>query len=171
MASDLFKKRILRLITIQLLIIFALIIRLLDVQAVNASGYQVRANSEMYRSSILLAPRGEITDINGIPYARSISAINVVVDQTMIVDPKRTAQITAPILGMTETEVLSKIVGKKRWFLVARDATPAQWNALKDAFANYNDGLSKKDFGKRIVGFSPSATTPANTRQVRRSLH
>lgn len=153
MASDLFKKRILRLITIQLLIIFALIIRLLDVQAVNASGYQVRANSEMYRSSILLAPRGEITDINGIPYARSISAINVVVDQTMIVDPKRTAQITAPILGMTETEVLSKIVGKKRWFLVARDATPAQWNALKDAFANYNDGLSKKDFGKRIVGF------------------
>ena len=81
MASDLFKKRILRLITIQLLIIFALIIRLLDVQAVNASGYQVRANSEMYRSSILLAPRGEITDINGIPYARSISAINVVVDQ------------------------------------------------------------------------------------------
>ena len=153
MASSLFNKRILRLVSAQLTVILVLVIRLLDVQAVNASGYQERANGELYRTTTLLAPRGEITDVNGIPYAHSISAINIVVDQTMIVDPNRTAQIAAPILGMTESEVLSKIVGKKRWFLVARDATPAQWNALKDAFANYNYSLSKKDFGKRIVGF------------------
>ena len=29
----------------------------------------------------------------------------------------------------------------------------SQWNALKEAFANYNDSLAKKDFNKRIVGF------------------
>ena len=92
MANSLFNKRILRLVSVQLLAAMVLVIRLLDVQAVNASGYQDRANSELYRTTTLLAPRGEITDVNGIPYARSISAINIVVDQTMIVDPQRTAQ-------------------------------------------------------------------------------
>jgi len=102
-----------------------------------------------------LAPRGEITDIKGIPFARSVSAINVVVDQQMIVNPEKTAEIAAPILKMSTKDVLSKIVGDKRWYLVARNATPSQWNALKDAFANYNDNLSKADYGKRIVGFFP----------------
>jgi cell division protein FtsI (penicillin-binding protein 3) len=102
-----------------------------------------------------LAPRGEITDIKGIPFARSVSAINVVVDQQMIVNPEKTAEIAAPILKMSTKDVLSRIVGDKRWYLVARNATPSQWNALKDAFANYNDNLSKADYGKRIVGFFP----------------
>ena len=84
MASSLFNKRILRLVSAQLIVILVLVIRLLDVQAVNASGYQERANSELYRTTTLLAPRGEITDVNGIPYAHSISVINIVVDQTMI---------------------------------------------------------------------------------------
>jgi cell division protein FtsI (penicillin-binding protein 3) len=102
-----------------------------------------------------LAPRGEITDIKGIPFARSVSAINVVVDQQMIVNPEKTAEIAAPILKMSTKDVLSRIVGDKRWYLVARNATPAQWNALKDAFANYNDNLSRAEYGKRIVGFFP----------------
>jgi len=89
------------------------------------------------------------------PFARSVSAINVVVDQQMIVNPEKTAEIAAPILKMSTKEVLSRIVGDKRWYLVARNATPSQWNALKDAFANYNDNLSKADYGKRIVGFFP----------------
>jgi cell division protein FtsI (penicillin-binding protein 3) len=155
MAKNEFQKRISRLLAIFIVVLGLLVIRLVDVQAINASDYSSRAANELYRTSVLLAPRGEITDINGIAFARSISAINVVVDQTMIVDPQKTAQIAAPILKMTESEVLSKIVGKKRWYLVARDATPAQWNALKDAFANYNDSLSRTEFNKRIVGFFP----------------
>ena len=132
-----------------------LVIRLFDVQAVNAGDYKSLTENELYRVSNLLAPRGEITDIKGIPFARSVSAINVVVDQQMIVNPEKTAEIAAPILKMSTKDVLSRIVGDKRWYLVARNATPSQWNALKDAFANYNDNLSKADYGKRIVGFFP----------------
>ena len=77
----------------------------------------------------------------------------MVVDQTMVVEPEKIAAIAAPILNLSKAEILSKIVGTKRWFLVARNATPAQWNALKEAFANYNDSLNKRDFNKRIVGF------------------
>ena len=150
-----FQKRITKLIAIFIVAIFALTIRLVDVQAVNAGDYASRAENELYRVSTLLAPRGEITDINGIPFARSVSRINIVVDQQMIENPEVTAEIAAPILKMTPSEILSKIVGEKRWYLVARNATPAQWSALKQAFANYNDKLAKQDFNKRIVGFFP----------------
>ena len=153
MARGLFERRITVLIATLLVSLLGLVIRLIDVQAINASDYTGRVANELYRTTISLAPRGEITDINGIAFARSISAINVVVDQTMIVDPQKTAEIAAPILNMTKSDVLSKIIGSKRWYLVARNATPAQWNALKEAFANYNESLSKKDFNKRIVGF------------------
>ena len=150
-----FQKRITKLIAIFIVAILALTIRLVDVQAVNAGDYASRAENELYRVSTLLAPRGEITDINGIPFARSVSRINIVVDQQMIENPEVTAEIAAPILKMTPSEILSKIVGEKRWYLVARNATPAQWSALKQAFANYNDKLAKQDFNKRIVGFFP----------------
>ena len=153
MARDLFQRRILSLIAIGLFFLFGLVIRLFDVQAINASDYTVRVNNELYRTSIQLAPRGEITDINGIPFARSVSALNVVVDQTLVAEPKKVAQIAAPILRLPANEIESRVTGDKRWYLVARNATPAQWSALKDAFSKYNDSLSKKDYDKRIVGF------------------
>lgn len=155
MAKNEFQTRISRLLAIFVVILGLIFIRLVDVQAINASDYSTRATNELYRTTTLLAPRGEITDVNGVAFARSISAINIVVDQTMIVDPQKTAQIAAPILNKSEAEILSKIVGKKRWYLVARNATPAQWNALKEAFANYNDTLSRSEYNKRIVGFFP----------------
>lgn len=155
MPRDLFQSRITKLIAVFIVGLAVLLIRLVDVQAINANDYKNRAENELYRVSTLLAPRGEITDVNGVPFARSVSRINIVVDQQMIVNPQITAEIAAPILKMTVSDVLSKIVGVKRWYLVARNATPAQWSALKDAFANYNDSLSRVDFNKRIVGFFP----------------
>ena len=155
MPKNEFQRRITRLMVFFLVALTGLVIRLFDVQAVNAGDYKSLTENELYRVSNLLAPRGEITDIKGIPFARSVSAINVVVDQQMIVNPEKTAEIAAPILKMSTKDVLSRIVGEKRWYLVARNATPAQWNALKDAFANYNDNLSRAEYGKRIVGFFP----------------
>jgi cell division protein FtsI (penicillin-binding protein 3) len=153
MARDLFQRRIIALTAIGLALISGLVIRLLDVQAINAADYTARVDRELYVVSNQLAPRGEITDINGVPFARSVSALNVVVDQTMIKDPAKIARIAAPILKMSESDIVSRITGPKRWYLVARNATPAQWNALKDAFSTYNSSLSLKDLDKRIVGF------------------
>lgn len=127
--------------------------RLIDIQAVNAQGYALRAANEMFTISIMPAPRGAITDINGVEFARSVAAINVVVDQTLISDPIRFAQIAAPVLSMSIEDVTKQVSGKRRWSLVARNVTPARWVALKTAFANYNDALSRKEVSKRIFGF------------------
>ena len=129
--------------------------RLVDIQAVQAHTYAVRAANEMSTISIMPALRGSITDINGIEFARSVSAINVVVDQTLISDPARFAEIAAPVLSM-KSEVVAKLVtGKRRWNLVARNVTPATWVSLKNAFAAYNQNLDRKDVSKRLFGFYP----------------
>lgn len=137
-----------------ILILGLLSIRLVDIQAVQAHTYAARATNEMSTISIMPAPRGSITDINGVEFARSVSAVNVVVDQTLISDPGKFAEIAAPVLSMSVSDVAKTVTGKRRWSLVARNVTPATWISLKNAFASYNQGLSVKDAStKRIFGF------------------
>ena len=136
-----------------LLIIFAG--RLVQVQAVQAESYTARAQNELMNSSVLLAPRGNITDINGVELARSIAAINVVVDQTMIADPKLTASVVAPILSMKESDLTTLLTGTRRYQIIAKNVAPAVWKDLTSTLQNYNDVALKARGGvaKRIVGF------------------
>lgn len=129
--------------------------RLVDIQAVQAHTYAVRAANEMSTISVMPAPRGSITDINGVEFARSVSAINVVVDQTLISNPAKFAEIAAPILSMKPETVAGLVTGKRRWNLVARNVTPATWVSLKNAFASYNKGLGRREVSKQIFGFYP----------------
>ena len=146
---------------IRVLIIGALIflmafgLRLVQIQAVQASSYQNRANNEMSLTRTLPAQRGEITDIHGAPFARSVAAISIVVDQTLILDPAKVAAFVAPILGLTTAEVAQSITGTKRWSMVYKNAKPATWKKLSEAIATYNASLSKEEIGERIVGFVP----------------
>jgi cell division protein FtsI (penicillin-binding protein 3) len=88
-----------------LFILGLLAFRLIDIQAVQAHTYALRAANEMSTISTMPARRGAITDINGVEFARSVSAINVVVDQTLIADPAKFAEIAAPILSMPVADV------------------------------------------------------------------
>ena len=145
--------RFLLLLSFALLIVFAL--RLVQVQAVQANSYTARAQNELMSSSVLLAPRGTIADINGIELARSVAAINVVVDQTMISDPASAAAIAAPILHMKAADVATLLSGKRRYQIIAKNITPAAWISLNDALDAYNVAILKTKGGvaKRIVGF------------------
>jgi cell division protein FtsI (penicillin-binding protein 3) len=136
---------------IAFLLLFGL--RLIDVQAVHASTYAAKASKEMTTISTALAPRGTITDRNGVEFARSVAAVSVVVDQTLVTNPKKFAQIAAPILKMPAGEIKKKVTGKLRWNMVARNVTPADWTRLKSAFATYNSKLSRSESAKRIFGF------------------
>jgi cell division protein FtsI (penicillin-binding protein 3) len=138
-----------------LFILGILAFRLVDIQAVQAHAYAVRAANEMSTISTMPAPRGAITDINGVEFARSVSAINVVVDQTLIADPMKFAEIAAPILSMPVGDVAKLATGKRRWNLVARNIAPATWVSLKTAFSTYNQSLGRKEISKRLFGFFP----------------
>jgi len=144
---------------IRVLIVFILIFflffaaRLIQIQAIQAGDYRSKASNEMESTRAIPAARGEITDINGVPFAQSVSAINIVVDQTQITDAAQTANFAAPYLGMTVAQVQSAISGTKRYAMVVKSAKPAVWRNLTEAIAAFNAALDKENFDKRIVGF------------------
>ena len=129
-------------------------VRLVQVQAVQAGDYRLRAVNEMENTRSLPAPRGAITDMNGVAFARSVAATSIVVDQTQITNPARVANIVAPILGLSVSEVTASITGTRKWNMVYQNAKPATWQKLTAALAKFNaqfPGMSPD----RIIGFFP----------------
>jgi cell division protein FtsI (penicillin-binding protein 3) len=164
MTSQGFAGRV-RTLVIAFVIVFMLFgVRLIDVQAVQAGGYTKRANNEMITRSVLLAPRGAITDINGVVLARSEAAENIVVDQTMISDPATTAQVTAAALGMPVQKLQDILTGTKRYRIVENAAAPIVWDNLQSAISTYNHQVLATSAGlaKRIVGFFSERTYTRN---------
>ena len=146
--------RIRALILMTAVIMFFFGLRLVQVQAVQASDYRSRAVNEMEKVKTLQAPRGDITDINGVPFARSVAATSIVVDQTQILNPAKVAAFVAPILNMSVSDVQIAITGKRKWNMVAENAKPATWLKLTKAIDQYNSnfpGMSPE----RIIGFFP----------------
>jgi cell division protein FtsI (penicillin-binding protein 3) len=146
-------KRIKFLIVVFMVFILFFAARLVQIQVIQASAYKARAANEMESTRTIPAPRGDITDINGVSFARSVSAINIVVDQTQITDAPRVANFVAPILGIPVAEVQSAISGVKRYSMVLKNAKPAMWDALTSALTSYNSTLESKNFDQRIIGF------------------
>jgi cell division protein FtsI (penicillin-binding protein 3) len=148
-------KRIKVLVLIMAAIFLFFAARLIQIQAIQAGKYQVRAADEMESTRDIPAPRGAITDINGVSFARSVSAINIVVDQTQIDNPARVANFTAPILGIPASEIELAITGTRKYSMVLKSAKPAVWRALTEAIDTYNSTLDAKRYNERIIGFFP----------------
>jgi len=146
--------RIRALIFMVAVVMFLFGLRLVQVQALQANDYRARAVNEMEKVKTLQAPRGDITDINGLPFARSVAATSIVVDQTQILNPAKVAAFVAPILNLRVSEVQTALTGKRKWSMVAENAKPATWLRLTDAIDRYNSkfpGMSPE----RIIGFFP----------------
>jgi cell division protein FtsI (penicillin-binding protein 3) len=135
-------------------IMFLFGLRLVQVQALQANDYRDRAVNEMEKVKTLQAPRGDITDINGVSFARSVAATSIVVDQTQILNPAKVAAFVAPILDLNVSDVQTALTGTRKWSMVAQNAKPATWLKLTSAIDQYNSqfpGMSPE----RIIGFFP----------------
>ena len=146
--------RIRALIFMTAVIMFLFGLRLVQVQALQANDYRDRAVNEMEKVKTLQAPRGDITDINGVSFARSVAATSIVVDQTQILNPGKVAAFVAPILDLNVSDVQTALTGTRKWSMVAQNAKPATWLKLKGAIDQYNSqfpGMSPE----RIIGFFP----------------
>ncbi len=142
------------MVLILAVVMFVFGLRLVQVQALQAGDYRARAVNEMEKVKTLQAPRGDITDINGVAFARSVAATSIVVDQTQITNPAKVAAFVAPILGMKVAEVQESLTGTRKWNMVARNAKPATWLKLSAAIDQYNSQF-KAMSPDRIIGFFP----------------
>lgn len=149
--------RIRKIVAIAVVIFLLFGLRLIEIQAIRASGYVKKAEVELSKSATLLAPRGTIYDINGVELARSISAMNIAVDQTVVNDPAAAAKVVAPILNMAPSQLQPDLTGERRYVLIAKDITPETWRQVNQAIKDYNMQILKTKDGisKRIGGFVP----------------
>ncbi|GAA2642300.1 cell division protein FtsI [Streptomyces vastus] len=132
----------LRLVSLALtLVMIAFVVRLLQVQAVDASVYSAKAEQNRYLSRTLTAERGGITDRNGVELAASVDANDITADPTMFtrkatkVDdaPEQAAALLGPILGKEPAELAEKLRTKGTQYVVlARRQTPQVWTQIND---------------------------------------
>ena len=156
MGDLLLAKSRIRILALGFTIVLALLsLQLFRVQIFEAANYKLRAVDEMETTRTVQAPRGDITDVNGVAFARSVSAISIVVDQTQITNPAKTAAFVAPILGLTTAEVQASITGTRKYSMVLKNGRPALWEKLTAAMDSYNSSLGSKELDKRIIGFFP----------------
>ncbi|MFM8751970.1 MAG: peptidoglycan D,D-transpeptidase FtsI family protein [Actinomycetota bacterium] len=152
---SLVEKRIRYVVAISLVLLMAFAVRLVDVQAVRAAGYANRADMELAKKSIIMAPRGAITDINGVEFARSVMAYRILADQAIIDYPKKLAEIAAPVLGMSAAKLEQDLTGTRRYVVVAQSVKPDVWRKLEATVDQYNSKVSqdKNGYAKKLAGF------------------
>ncbi|APU39914.1 peptidoglycan D,D-transpeptidase FtsI family protein [Streptomyces sp. TN58] len=167
----------LRLVGVGLtLVMLAFVVRLLQVQAVDASSFSAAASKNRYTNVKLAAERGEITDRKGVALATSVDAYDITADPKMFTPqeskapdaPEQAAALLAPILGKDAKELADKLRTKNsRYVVLAQRQTPQVWNQIKDLKrvfaekatadkknnapgANVLAGVFKEDSSKRV---------------------
>ncbi|MFM7492112.1 MAG: peptidoglycan D,D-transpeptidase FtsI family protein [Actinomycetota bacterium] len=152
---SLVERRIRYVVAISLVLLIAFAVRLVDVQAVRAAGYANRADMELAKKSIIMAPRGAITDINGVEFARSVTAYRILADQAIIDYPKKLAELAAPILGLNANSLEKQLTGTRRYVVISQSVKPDVWRKLEAAIERFNESVSEEKNGyvKRLAGF------------------
>ncbi|MER6101007.1 penicillin-binding transpeptidase domain-containing protein [Streptomyces sp. NPDC001832] len=142
----------LRLVSLALtLVMLVFVVRLLQVQAVDANAYAAKAEENRYFSHTISAERGQITDRSGIALATSVDAYDITADPSMFTPefskapdaPQQAAALLAPILGADAAELTAKLSGKGRYTVLARRQTPQVWNQIKDLKSVFAEKAAK----------------------------
>ncbi|MEV5973546.1 penicillin-binding protein 2 [Streptomyces sp. NPDC051921] len=150
----------LRLVSLGLtLVMLAFVVRLLQVQAVDASAYAAKAEKHRYQEYTLSADRGEITDRSGVALAASVDAYDITADPKLFTPeesrlpdaPEQAAALLAPILGKQPAELAKKLrTPKSRYTLLARKQTPQVWNQIKDLKKVYEQKAKPANGGNGV---------------------
>lgn len=99
--QDFFENRVLILILIIILVSIIFILRLFNLQIVKGEEYREKAKTRMLRTEKIEAPRGEITDRNGVVLATSKLSYNLVMYKVNIA-PKKQNEVIATVIGILE---------------------------------------------------------------------
>ncbi|MET9831530.1 penicillin-binding protein 2 [Streptomyces sp. NPDC006385] len=165
----------LRLVGLALtLVLLAFVVRLLQVQAVDASTYAAKAEKNRYVGYTLAAERGGITDRNGVALATSVDAYDITADPTLFsreqlkIDdgPEQAAALLAPILGQEQETIVRKLRPENknsRYTLLARRQTPQVWKQIKDL---KNALATKAEKDKGTVNVLAGVLSVASSKRV-----
>ncbi|WP_323186720.1 penicillin-binding protein 2 [Streptomyces sp. NBC_00878] len=159
----------LRMVSLALsLVLLAFVVRLLQVQAVDASEYTAKAEKNRYLSRTLAAERGGITDRNGVDLAISVDANDITADPTLFTRkatktddaPEQAAALLGPILDKDPEELAEKLRTKNtRYVLLARRQTPQVWTQIKDLKSTLADKAGEGGTANILAGVLQEPST------------
>ncbi len=156
------------------LVLLAFVVRLLQVQGVDAATYTAKAEKNRYVGYTLAAERGGITDRNGVALATSVDAYDITADPTLFsreqlkIDngPEQAAALLAPILGQEQDVIVRKLRPENknlRYTLLASRQTPQVWKQIKDL---KNALATKAEKDKGTVNVLAGVLSVASSKRV-----
>ncbi|WP_459181398.1 peptidoglycan D,D-transpeptidase FtsI family protein [Streptomyces sp.] len=153
----------LRLVSLALtLVMLTFVVRLLQVQAVDASAFASKAEANRYLTATLAAERGTITDRDGVDLANTVDAYDITADpmlftaaETQVDDaPQQAAELLAPIVGGDEKKIAKQLANypASRNEVVAKEQSPQVWNQIKDLQSALADKAAKGKGANVLLG-------------------
>ncbi|WP_159448853.1 penicillin-binding protein 2 [Demequina sp. NBRC 110053] len=137
------RQRLITLFSLALLMAFA--VRLVMIQGVNAAELSTAALENRLATTTDEPLRADIVDRNGVVLATSADRYHVFVNQQKLKTwehtqngqviasgPLDAAEILAPILGVSESELSVELVGDKPFHYIAKYVTPEQWDLIAE---------------------------------------
>ncbi|MFI0721127.1 peptidoglycan D,D-transpeptidase FtsI family protein [Streptomyces sp. NPDC021224] len=132
----------LRLVGVALTLVMGIfVVRLLQVQALDASAYAAKAAVNRWVTHDVTADRGTITDRDGVALAATVDAYDITADPYLFTPeqakskdaPTRAAELLAPIVGVDATTLARELsTPNSRYQLLARQQTPQVWSQISD---------------------------------------
>ena len=101
------------------------------VQIVRGDEMLSRLESQVQESSVLHVPRGTIYDAEMKELAISTMVSSLYIDPNHVEDPEQTARDVAPLIGLTEKDILDDIAQGGGFVWVKRQMEPEETKALK----------------------------------------
>ncbi|WP_103500587.1 penicillin-binding protein 2 [Streptomyces sp. SM14] len=123
------------------LIMVVFTVRLVQVQAVDATTYADKAQVNRYVTVPIAAQRGDITDRNGTALATTVDAYDIIADPSLFTEehtetddaPAQAAALLAPILDQDEERLAGLLDNPdSQYAVLARQQTPQAWTQIQD---------------------------------------
>ena len=115
-----------------LVFIIGVMARYAWVQIVRGDEMLSRLESQVQESSVLHVPRGTIYDAEMKELAISTMVSSLYIDPNHVEDPEQTARDVAPLIGLTEKDILDDIAQGGGFVWVKRQMEPEETKALKN---------------------------------------
>ncbi|MHB9754263.1 peptidoglycan D,D-transpeptidase FtsI family protein [Streptomyces sp. BYX5S] len=162
----------LRMVSLGLtMVLLIFVVRLLQVQGVDASAYAAKAELNRYVSHSIAAERGGITDRGGVELAASVDAYDITADPTLFTKkatkvndaPEQAAALLSPILEVDAAELTKKLKTKNtRYVRLAPRQTPQVWKQIKDLRTTLNEKANEQ--GREASVLSGVVADPSSKR-------
>jgi cell division protein FtsI (penicillin-binding protein 3) len=121
--------------------------RLLMLQGSSRDRYDAQSRKLLLHTTALAATRGRILDRDGADLAMSVSRPNVFADPKLVVEPAKTAQRLAPILGVSVARLTEQFAAGNRYQVLKHSVEPSVADRVR---ALKNPGLGIEAATKRL---------------------